>query len=74
MIVHGYFREGKDIFYTHNDLQSEVLSAVDNRRRAEILFSTWELPERIMKEKPWVKADHCKFISLIMFVVTDKLR
>ncbi|MBL4617221.1 MAG: hypothetical protein JKY46_05955 [Robiginitomaculum sp.] len=73
IIVHGYCNDNsveKDIIGTPEKLREHIYNEIDKRSGAQLLISTWMLPDNI--EAKWGNDDICKFVSIAGLVITKK--
>lgn len=68
LIIHGYYKNGKEYFDSKN-VRENIYNDIDKRLNAQLLFSTWTLPEDMNLQ--W-EGDKCKFISIAGIVITKK--
>jgi len=70
IVIHGYYSEGKEHF-NQNHVVDNIRSLVDKRQNAQLLFSTWMLPDDMSLHRDKGK---CRFVSLACIVITKKRR
>lgn len=68
LIIHGYYKSGEEYFDSKN-VRDNIYNDIDKRMNAQLLFSTWILPEDMNVQ--W-EGDKCKFISIAGIVITKK--
>lgn len=67
-IIHGYYRDGKE-YYDESQVRENIYDQIDKRLNAQLLISTWILPENM--EVQWEK-DKCRFISIAGIVISKR--
>lgn len=67
-IIHGSYKDGKE-YYNTKDVRDNLYDLIDKRHHAELLISTWHLPDDM--EVQW-ESKKCRFISIAGIVVTKK--
>ncbi len=67
-IIHGYYHDGKE-YYDDSHVRENIYQQLDRRYNAQLLISTWRLPENM--EVQW-EQDKCRFISIAGIVISKK--
>ena len=68
IIIHGYYQENNE-FYTYQDVRENLFTAIDKRTNAQLLTSTWTLPDGT--EVQWER-DKCRFITIAGLIISKK--
>ena len=68
-VIHGYHSARRSVAYDQTHLIESLASLIDGRKCAQLLVSTWTLPDGM--EIQW-ENDRCTFIAIAGIVLTKK--
>ena len=73
LVIHGYHAKSKKHIYDETTVRENIVRAIDGRLGAQVILSTWKLPDSFDIEEHNGLRDKCvRFISLASIVITKK--
>ena len=69
IVIHGYHAESKEAGFDERQIIDNVYSLIDGRLGAQLLMTTWTVPEEL--DVQW-KKDKCKFVSIVGIAISKK--
>lgn len=69
IVTHGYRPSNKESEYNELTVRDKIYDLLDKRSGAQLLFSTWKLPENMPIQ--W-KSEKCDFVTISTVVVTKR--